>query len=169
MTAAPAPPAHTFTAVPTPAELLAQMNDIRGLDKISAWPPGPGWWIILGILIAVAFYAVRRYRHARSWKGDALRALETLESRITGANSRDVASELAATLRRIAITRHSRSEAAGLEGERWLEWLRQHDPKGFNWTKDGRLLIDAPYTPPGTPVLPDRVRTLVQAAKAWVK
>jgi hypothetical protein len=162
-------PAPTFTTVPAPADLLAQLNDIRGLDAISAWPPGPGWWIVLALVAGGIIYAVRKYLHARSWKGDALRSLGALEESITGANARAVAGELAATLRRIAITRFSRAEAAGLEGERWLEWLREHDPKGFDWPKDGRLLIEAPYTPPGTPVLPDRVRDLAKAAKAWVK
>jgi hypothetical protein len=166
MTGAPAP---TFSAVPTPAELLAQLNDIRGLDAISAWPPGPGWWIVLAMIAGAIAYGIRRYRHAHSWKGDAMRALNRLEESVTGANSRDIAGELAETMRRIAITRFSRAEAAGLEGERWLAWLRERDPKGFDWQKQGRLLIEAPYMPPGTPVLPDRVRDLAKAAKAWVK
>ncbi len=153
--------------------LLAQLRDIRGLDKIGAWPPGPGWWIVLALILCGLVFAVRKYRHARSWKGDALRTLQALEDNLDGANARASAAELAALLRRIAITRFSRREAASLTGERWLEWLKQNDPRGFDWPQKGRLLIDAPYAPPhgsqSRPILPDHVKNLAEAARAWVK
>jgi hypothetical protein len=152
--------------------LLAQMADIRGLHKVDWWPLAWGWWaMIAAILAGVAYLIVREMRrraHDKSWKGDASRALVDLEAQIGEQDARPAASELSALMRRIAMQRFTRAECAGLEGDAWLDWLAQHDPKKFDWRSQGRLLIEAPYAPPDAEVDADTVHRLIGAAKAWV-
>lgn len=153
--------------------LLSQMDDIRGLQKVSWWPLAPGWWVILALialaLIAGAIVYLRRRARERSWQGDARRELAKLETWLSDDNAHAVVAALSATLRRIAMQRYSRAECAGLEGKAWLQWLTGKDPRGFNWSAQGALLIEAPYLPPGKALDLDTIKTLLRAAGEWVK
>jgi hypothetical protein len=152
--------------------LLSQMEDIRDLDTISMFPLAPGWYglLVVFLLFIAAGYAVQLIREKRenSWRGDALRNLAALDERLRPDTARDVAAELSAMLRRIAIKKHSRAECAGLEGKAWLKWLNLHDPQQFDWESRGKLLTEAPYAPPGAKLPPDRIRPMIEAAKHWV-
>ena len=149
--------------------LLAQMADIKGLDRVSWWPLGPGWWVVIGIvcvfMIAVVFLKLRRDAYRRSWRGEANAALDGLRGR---PGTRDAVGEFSILLRRIAIQKFSRPQAAGLEGAAWLEWLKANDPRGFDWTERGRILTSAPYAPPGAPVDEPDFHVLIDAAKGWL-
>jgi hypothetical protein len=72
-------------------------------------------------------------------------------------------------LRRVAMQGFSRAQCAGLEGANWLRWLTAKDPGGFDWTGCGAALIDAPYAPPGRTVSPQSLKSMIVAAKRWVK
>ncbi len=165
-----------MTAVPaqqTAAQLLAQLDDIRGLDKIPWWPPGPGWWFVLGALALVLgyflFLYLKRRAYEMSWKGDARRQLLHLEAQLSDDTTQDVAATLSMLLRRIAMQRHSRAACAGLEGRHWLLWLKAQDPQGFDWLAYGEILVEAPYAPPGKKWPLQEVKNLLAAAQAWVK
>ncbi|MGB0719658.1 MAG: DUF4381 domain-containing protein, partial [Bdellovibrionales bacterium] len=34
-------------------QLLSRLRDIRGLEDVSWWPLAPGWWILLGLVLAI--------------------------------------------------------------------------------------------------------------------
>jgi len=153
--------------------LLAQLDDIKGLERVSCWPLAPGWWALLALValastISAALYLRRRVRE-RSWKGDAEKELSALEERLTDKTAQEVAATLSVTLRRIAMQRFSRSVCAGLSGHDWLQWLTQQDPKGFNWIDNGALLMETPYAPPGRTLRAESIKMLLQAAKEWVR
>ena len=154
------------------SNLLAQLDDIKGLDPISWWPLAPGWWAllalaVLALLVAAAMYW-RRRAYWRSWRGDAAKALGALYTRLTDANSGEIAGALSILLRRVAMRRFSRPECAGLQGVRWLRWLTANDVAGFDWAAHGTLLIEAPYAPPGRYFSRKSVERLIAAAKRWV-
>jgi hypothetical protein len=53
-----------------------------------------------------------------------------------------------------------------------LKWLTKHDPKQFNWTEKGTLLVTLPYAPfaDQPSEIPHRqVKELIQAIKNWVR
>jgi hypothetical protein len=154
----------------SPEELLARLDDIRGLGHIGWWPLAPGWWGLLALvsLLAGAMY-LRRRAYWRSWKGDARKALDLLDAQLNSGNRQETAARLSALLRRIAMQRHSRAECAGLWGQDWLRWLTAKDPRGFNWVALGTLLVEAPYAPPGRNCRLKDLKSLISAAKRWVK
>ncbi len=155
--------------------LLARMRDIHELPPPSWWPPALGWWLVaagvmlLAWLLWLAVRSLRRYPPG-SWHRDArnqLLALRRLTSQLTPDQSIRELSEL---MRRIAVARVGREEAAGLTGEEWLQWLEKLDPEQFPWSREGKALISAPYAPPGKcQVSNEQVNRLIEAALVWAR
>ena len=151
-------------------KLLAQLYDIRDLDPVSWWPLAPGWWVLIGLaLLAAAAAYWRHWTYQRSWQGQTYRAFVALNRQLSDGNAQQIAGTLSVLLRRVAMQSFSRAECAGLEGADWLRWLSTKDPGGFDWVARGSLLIEAPYAPHGRTYSPQSVKTLIDAAKRWVR
>ncbi len=156
-------------------DLLARLRDIHELPPPSGWPPALGWWLVAlaaGLLLWLAWLGIRSLRRypLGTWHRDArnqLLALRRLTSQLTPEQSIRELSEL---MRRIAVARIGRGQAAGLSGRRWLEWLEEMDPEDFPWTREGQALIRAPYAPPGkVPLSREQVERLIEAALVWAR
>ena len=150
-----------------------QLRDIRGLDPVSWWPPAPGWWLaaiaVILLTLALLWWRDQRQRYPLgSWQKDAQRRLRALRRRLEEWDPKQVAGELSELLRRIAMARCGRENCAGLVGEEWLEWLQQRDPSEFDWRDKGRVLLELPYAPAGTPEPSDALRQLIDATQRWV-
>lgn len=149
------------------------LRDIHDLDAIPWWPLATGWWWVIGLIVLVSLLAGVRYWIRYSgiipgWRGDARRQLRELKKALHHDDPRDVAGRLSVLLRRIAMARSDRRQAAGLSGDRWLTWLEQNDSTGFSWTQAGRALLQAPYMPPDMSIQREEVMQLVVAATHWV-
>ena len=158
-------------------DLLARMRDIHEwqMDQASWWPPAPGWWLlaVAGLLLLLLIGWGLRNLIAYppgTWHRDArnqLLALRRLSRQLAPEQS---VRELSELLRRIAVARLGREQAAGLVDDDWLRWLEAQDPGDFPWTDKGKLLVKAPYAPPGQfPVTREDVLNLIQAALAWAR
>jgi len=153
-----------------------QLRDIHGLDPIPWWPPAPGWWLLAGGLLLGLWLAWRLLPHLRipalvglTWRWDAARQLRDLRRRTRRQDPRQSAGELSELLRRIAMARHGRDACAGLTGTAWLEWLGAHDPASYAWVERGRLLLDAPYAPPGTVTAETaQLLEMIDATQHWL-
>lgn len=153
-------------------ERIPNLRDIEGIDPVSIWPLGLGWWILICMSVLTAFLFIvivlKRRNFLRSWKYDTLKKIDFLEERMTQETARESLIQLSEYLRRIAIFRYSRKECAGLFGDQWLEWLKQHDPKGFDWKEKGKILVDAPYAPEKSISL-EQVKEYITAVKRWIR
>ncbi len=156
------------------AQLLAQLRDIRGFDPFPWWPIPPGWWFLLAALafLGVALWALERalaaHRNRNVWKVEALKLLQTLEEDRQKPVKDKIAS-LSILLRKLAIRRHGRKPCAGLEGRDWLKWLTLNDPIGFDWEREGKFLIEAPYAPEGRTEHAAALERIIKAVKGWVR
>jgi hypothetical protein len=153
-----------------------QLRDIHGLDAIPWWPPAPGWWL-LGIGLILSLWLLwRLLPHLRipglvgvTWRWDAARKLRDLRRRVGRQDTKQSAGDLSELLRRIAMARRGRDACAGLSGQRWLDWLRENDPQGFDWSNRGVLLLNLPYAPPGSAETDSRkLLELIDAVQNWV-
>ncbi len=172
-------PGPSAAALPGLPQALAQLRDIRGIDGVPWWPPADGWWMLLGalVLLALAVWKWRTVLRLRvpipgvtlgSWRWDAAAALRDLRRRVrTGLDAKTAAGELSELLRRIAMAREGRDACAGLTGDDWLAWLAERDPGRFPWHQRGRVLINAPYAPPGSGDSRE-IEALIDAAYVWV-
>ena len=152
--------------------LLSQLRDIRGLDHVSFWPLAPGWWALLGVLTALAVFALiwlrRRRNDGTRWQSEALELVKSLRI-AQDAGIKQQSTALSGLLRSVAIKRFGRGECAGLEGRSWLKWLSKNDPAGFSWDKKGLVLIEAPYLPDDTAPPSQNLSELLDAAEKWIK
>lgn len=156
----------------------AQIRDIHGLDPITWWPPGPGWWLLVVALLGLGWLLWRYGRLVSlihfpvpvlgDWRWDAARQLLDLRRRLPRQAHKVTAGELSELLRRIAMARHGRDQCAGLTGGAWLAWLREQDPRGFDWTREGAILVQAPYAPPSKGGDIEQLRRLIDATQNWL-
>ena len=156
-------------------ELIARMRDIHELDPASWWPPALGWWLAalsLGFSTLLLFWGLRSLRRypLGSWHRDARNQLLALRRLLPQLAPEQAMRELSELLRRIAVARIGREQAAGLNGEKWLRWLEDKDPEQFPWSHEGKALITVPYAPPGHhPVSREQVERLIEAALMWAR
>lgn len=152
-------------------QLLSEVRDIRGLENVSCWPLAPGWWILLGLLftIILGLFLFKKWcaMRARRFETQLKAMLESLRSET---NIKKKAQGFSEILRLAALRKYGRAACAGLEGKDWLDWLKAHDPKGFDWTDRAGILIEAPYMPDQVVAKSDAdFDALFKAAERWVK
>ena len=148
------------------------LRDIHGLDAIPWLPLATGWWYLAGLvgllllLIGTRYWLIYKTGWL-GWRGDAYRQLRELKKALPSEDPHAVAGRLSELLRRIAMVRSGRREAAGLTGNTWLHWLVEHDNTGFDWERHGQLLT-APYMPSGMTIELEELATLIRAATRWI-
>jgi hypothetical protein len=149
------------------------LRDIHGLDAVPWWPLAPGWWYLAGLvcllLLAIGFrYWLFYHAGWLGWRGDARRQLRELKKSLATDDPHAVAGRLSELLRRIAMVRSGRQQAAGLTGDSWLLWLAEQDNSGFDWERQGQVLLTAPYMPPAMAVERNELAKLIRAATRWI-
>ena len=162
------------------------LRDIHGIDAAPWWPPGPGWWVLA--LLAVVILALSRRGSrlhwrwllsplrrllgrlfAPAWRIEGARELRRLRRDLGRRAPAEIATDLSALLRRIAMARFGRAACAGLHGTAWLDWLRSRDPVGFDWPRAAACLLELPYAPPSAPpaATEEILARVIAAALAW--
>jgi hypothetical protein len=125
------------------------LRDLHLPEAIGWWPLAPGWWLLIGLLVAgvviVARKCYREYgnnaarRYALSELDRSRRAYET------DGNLVALAVQLSRLLRRTMLAYSPRNEVAGLTGRAWLSWLDQGlEDRPFT-RGPGQTLGDLPY------------------------
>lgn len=132
----------------TPSNSLPDLRDIHYPDAPSWWPPGPGWWIVLAVLVALVagLWFWQRYRKRQRGRKQALQTLQGIYADYQdGGDGALFCRQLSILLRRFALSRYSREEVASLNGEAWLSFLdRPFSDRPFS-SGVGRELLSAPY------------------------
>ena len=106
---------------------LLNLKDIHLPPPVSFWPPAPGWWVLVVLLISSLFICgvwFYRQHKKRKPKNEALKILKDLQT--THKNSHDdLASlrNLSNLIRRTALTYYKNDTVASLQGYAWLEFL----------------------------------------------
>ncbi|MEP5763825.1 MAG: DUF4381 domain-containing protein [Halieaceae bacterium] len=106
---------------------LAQLRDIHLPEPISAWPPGPAWWLLgsllLLALIAMLWWSLRLHR-ANAHRRQAQRELEAAMTRWQAdADAGAYARTASDILKRVALQNYPQTEVAGLSGQHWSAFL----------------------------------------------
>jgi len=153
--------------------ILEDLIDIQGLDYIGIWPLAWGWWLVIVMIIiglgVTLSYMLKRMRYHKSWQYQAFIRLQDIQQKVPHDTAKIILQNLSLELRKIAMLTTQREQCAGLIGMQWLRWLHDHDPSGFNWTENGRVLIEAQYMPQSVTSDPQRLHQLIAAAQGWVQ
>ncbi len=129
----------------SPAEL--PLRDIHLPEPVGWWPPAPGWWGLLALVLAgAAAWAWLAWRRRTRVRRAALAELRRIERDYAAdGDVARLARDLSTLMRRAAITAEERRRVAGLTGEEWLAWL-DGGLSGRPFSEGpGRCLADAPY------------------------
>lgn len=130
---------------------LAQLRDIHMPDPVGIWPPAPGWWILLAvILIGIAFYAFMRIKQYRlnQYRRSAQKELAFVwQQLLVDKETSRYLVALNAILKRTALTAYPTLSVANLQGRPWLEFLDQTYPEcNKNFSEGfGNALLAGPY------------------------
>lgn len=179
VTSAPLAGAAPAAATTAAADPLAQLRGIHLPDPVGLWPLAPGWWMLAGLLLAVAIGSalwLRRRRHSVARR--ALHELDLLARTPASEDVQTLATAISALLRRVALLRFGRARVAPLHGRAWQDFLTETAPRrrrNARFAPDAGLLLSlAPYAPAGAACLTQGARaldarSLLAAARAWIK
>lgn len=153
---------------------LDRLHDIIVAPPVPWWPPAPGWYWALGlivvVLLAALVKALIRWQHNR-YRREALAELARQEAALENPERRPRALlGLAELLKRTAVTAFRREDVATLTGPKWFEFL-DHTARGSNFREAlGALLENAIYDPrTGGALDSQKLHSLVEAIRRWIK
>jgi len=125
-----------------------QLQDIHLPGSASFWPPAPGWWLLLALLIFITIWAVIKLRKKARLKKQQnliLAQLDALEADLKKHPSNETIAEINTLLRQLAVNYYPRDEIASLTGAQWLQFLDSAGGTRAFSKGAGRILVDAPY------------------------
>ncbi len=125
-----------------------ELRDIHLPEASLWWPPAPGWWLSLLLIMLFAIllpYLLRWYRRIPIRRVSLQELARIRQAYNQGQSERAVLNEVASLLRRVTISYYGRNTTASATGEDWLRQLRQLSPDtGFS-EQQLELLVRARY------------------------
>lgn len=149
------------------ADPLAALNPLRQPEPVAWWPPAPGWWVLLCIILVsvglLALWLRRRHRRNR-YKRLALQQLAILrEHQRNNPDPQAFVVAVNTLLKSVAVHAFGARAVASEYGHRWVEFLNQTGPDGSCFED---ALGDAGYRP-GPPELD--IDQLSRNADQWIR
>lgn len=138
------------------SDALSELADIRVPGEISWWPLAPGWWVLLAVLVALAVYGAWRMqkrlilqRRLGGAVNEVTKARKALS--VAGENNMDqrliYVNTVNAVLRRVAMMHFDHNSVAGLSGQQWINFLREHDKAGLLTPELAEVLSQGRFAP----------------------
>ena len=123
------------------------LRDIHLPADPSWWPPAPGWWLLLAVLLGATWWLARVWRQRlrrRRWRRHVLAELEAIATQFAAdANRQRLLADLSRQLRRASLLFDP--TAAALSGEAWLRFLDSHGGTDQFEHGVGRVLLNGPW------------------------
>jgi len=130
-------------------QLLDLMHGLVMPGPVAWLPQTPGWWIVLGWLLAVLLllawqFAKRRQRNR--YRRDALTELRSIAAQ-TELGPGESAQRIAVLLKRTALAAYPRKDVAALYGRDWAQFLKESAGNDPQIAEAADLLAAAAYRP----------------------
>jgi len=102
---------------------LSNLRDIVVPDAPPFWPPAPGMWVALGLVVLALLFVGARAYMARQRNAYRRAGLLLLGDAAT-------AHDVSVIMKRVALAAFPREQVASLYGEKWVAFLRATCPRG---------------------------------------
>ena len=130
-------------------QLLDLMHGLVMPEPVAWLPQTPGWWIVLGWLLAVllllAWQFAKRRRRNR-YRRDALAELRSISAQ-PELRPAESAQRIAALLKQTALAAYPREDVAALYGRDWAQFLKESAGNDPQVAEAADLLAAAAYRP----------------------
>jgi hypothetical protein len=146
-------------------QLLNLMHELVMPEPVAWLPQTPGWWIVLGWLIAVLFllaWQFARRRRRNRYRRDALAELRSIAAQ-PELGPEESAQHVAALLKRTALAAYSREDVAALYGRDWAQFLKDSSGNDRQVTAAADMLAAAAYRPDADGA------DLARPARRWIR
>lgn len=156
---------------------LSELADIHLPDAVNFWPPAPGWWVLLA-LVLVALFLVYRQQLTRLFLrrrlGSALRELDvayrSFQQQQQNASQRNEAGlkllqTFNAILKRVALVHFNDPTLPKMNGRAWLRFLDAQASSAEFTVGTGQVLGDGIYRP----VFAADVDALHALCRRWIE
>lgn len=143
-------------------ELLEKMHALVLPESVVWWPVTDGWWVLIGWLFtlsALGIVRIRQHQRHNRYRQEALRALREIEFTANPG----AAGEIAAIVKRCALTVFPRRRVASLYGDAWAEFLIETGGNDPIVRKAAAQIARAAYDPE----VP--AATLLPGAERWIR
>ena len=154
---------------------LQNLKDIIEPAAVRFWPPAPGVWLVVALVLIWAAAGVAlggcRWRQ-NAYRRAGLRELGRIRRHLSRPEGTKAAvAALSALLKRVALTAFPREKVAALSGDRWLAFLDASMPGGGFCSPPGNLLAESPYRPVdySLNVSDLQVDDLFHLAEVWIQ
>ncbi len=120
------------------AELLEQLADIHLPAPVTYWPPAPGWWLLVILLLGSVIWAALTIIQQIKQRKICAYALGELDKIQLAYNENHIATEEAenaarllfvnqfnAVIRRVALWHYPNSGIASLGGVAWVDFIQE--------------------------------------------
>ncbi len=116
---------------------LSQLADIHLPAEVGFWPPAPGWWLLLALLVAaLVWLGIRLFKQWQRQRrcNFALAELDKCYQSYSSAAPTDEQQSAAklnlingvnAVLRRVALKHFPEAQVASLSGAQWVTFIRE--------------------------------------------
>jgi hypothetical protein len=145
-----------------------ELRDIQLPDASLWWPPAPGWWISLGLILLLVWLLPRLLRWLKHKPLRRLSQQELARIRLNyqqGHSDRAVLGEVAALLRRVTMSYYGREQYASATGSQWLEQLQTLAPGAGLSVEQLELLAHQRYRAQ----CEFDVEALLQSTETWLR
>ena len=130
-------------------QLLELMHGLVMPEAVEWLPQTPGWWIVLGWILAVLLllaWQFARRRQRNRYRRDALAELRSIAAR-TELGPAESAQHIAALLKRTALAAYPREDVAALYGRDWARFLGESAGNDQQVVDAADMLAAAAYRP----------------------
>lgn len=150
-----------------PVQNLDGLRDIHLPEPVSWWPPAPGWWILLAIIILAFIFVPKIIRRLKFVPLNKV-AETDFSSLVASYHSHHDASlfiaNLSKLLRQITMSYLGREEVAQLTGEQWISKLNSLTSNNYFTPELEELLTYAPYKKDSY----QNLELLISATQNWI-
>jgi len=147
---------------------LQNLNDILLPESAALWPPAPGWYVVIAVLLVLLTWGL--FRALKAWRKDTYRrqARQELVSILAGGEASAI--QIPPLLKRAALAAWPRQDVAGLNGRAWHAFLDRTAATDRFCSGAGDVLDRLSYGASGgyRPSQAD-IETLGAAAAHWLK